>query len=374
MRRPAACFTRWVRRAFEAWRGISWQQSIAVAGLSVAWAMANLFAHVLYSEPEITRWNAVWLTYVVHIVLTGQMLLLAVRAAEQGQERPSVAWYLSAAGAALVVAVGIDVLWFYVFAMEPAGFSGNTPSEEAVHRVITKLGLLLLEGGFAVLIYARFRHARLAQAAFAAAELERATTARQVLASRLSTMQAQVEPRFLFNVLAQVGALYDSDPMAGDRMLDELIVYLRAALPRLRGGGSTVRQEMELTHAYLTLIQVSMASRLAFDFDVPQELQESPFPPMVLLPLIDNATRHGLEPCPLGGRIQVRAQQGINCLTVSVIDGGAGRAEALVEKGGLTTLRERLRGLYADQARLTLTSNHPHGIIATVEIPHENPA
>jgi sensor histidine kinase YesM len=334
--------------------------------------MANLFAHVLYIAPEITGWDAGWSSYVVHMVLTGLMLLLAVRVVEQRQERPGVAEYLSAAVVALVLAVGIDFLWFCVFAMEPAGFSGNTPWEKAVHRVITKSGLLVLEGGFAVLIYARLRQARLVQAAFAEAELERATAARQVLAARLSAMQAQVEPRFLFNALVQVEELYDSNPVAGDRMLDELIAYLRAALPRLRGGGSTLRQEMELIRAYLAIIQVRLGSRLTFEFDVPQEVQDAPFPPMVLLPLIDNALRHGLEPCPLGGRIQVRAEQGINNLRVSVIDGGAGSADALVEKRGLATLRERLRGLYAGQAGLSLASNHPQGIIATVEVPHEN--
>jgi sensor histidine kinase YesM len=371
--RSEAFFTHWVRLAFEACQGISWQQLTTVAVLSLAWAMASLFAHVLYINPEWTRWAIGWSTYVVHIVLTGLMLFLAVRVVEQGQERPSVTHYLSAAMIALVLSIGIDFVWFYLFAMEPAGFFGNTPWEEALHRVIAKSGILVLEGGCAVLIYARLRQARLAQTAFAAAELERATMARHVLASRLSAMQAQVEPRFLFNALAQVDALYDRDLTAGDRMLDELIVYLRAALPRLRGGGSTLRQEMELTRAYLAIIQMRMGSRLAFEFDVPQALQAAHFPPMVLLPLIDNATRHGLEPCPLGGHIQVRAEQSINNLRISVIDSGAGRAETLIEKRGLATLRERLRGLYADQARLTLASNHPQGIIATVEIPHENP-
>ncbi len=362
----------WIRILFETVRRISLRQWLAVAALSAGWALANLFSHVVHTPPEITRWDRNWYEIVAQFMLTGLMLFVAIRLVEH-RGRPTVTRYLWAAAVTLLLAVGIDFLVFYVLAIVPAGFYGNTPQEQAVHRVVAMSGLLFLEGGFGVLIYARLRSARMAQAAFAAAELERTTSARQVLVSRLSALQAQVEPRFLFNALAQVEALYDNDRADGDRMLDQLIAYLRAAIPRLRAKGSTLKDEVELAHAYLSIVQVRMGSRLIPVFDVPSELRIASFPPMVLLPLVDNALRHGLESCPVGGRISVRAQRQGELLQVEVADDGVGHAEALVEGRGLVTLRERLKGLYADKASLTLASNRPRGIVAIVSVPHEIP-
>src|SRR5207302_7225193 len=158
-------------------------------------------------------------------------------------------------------------------------------------------------GGLALAVYVRFRSARLAREAFNAAELERVAASRGVLASRLAAMQARIEPRFLLGTLAQVEALYERDAHAGDRMLDGLIAYLHAALPQLRGQRSTLKQEAQLAESYLRIVQIRMGSRLDFQVDVRPELDDCDFPPMVLLPLIDDALRNGLEPLPHGGTI-----------------------------------------------------------------------
>jgi hypothetical protein len=361
--------TRWLRFALAAPRAIGWRPWLVAAVLSVAWALANLFAHVTAAPPEITRWNLGWTVHVAHMVVTGLLLLWAASLVEHRQAHPRVSSYVGAGAVALLIALGIDFLVFYVLEIDPAGFSGNTPQEQAVHRVIRIGWLLLLEGGLVVLIYARLRIAQRTRAALAAAELERATTTRQVLSSRLSSLQAQVEPRFLFNALADIEALYDTNAVKGERMLHELIAYLRAALPRLRSEGSTLRDEVELVRAFLAVMQVRKSDRLVFDVAVSPELGNASFPPMVLLPLVDNALRHGLEARPLGGRIALRATQQQDRLRVEVADDGTGRASAIVEARGLVTLRERLRGLYADQASLTLASNHPRGIAAIVDVP-----
>ena len=83
-------------------------------------------------------------------------------------------------------------------------------------------------------------------------------------------MQARVEPQFLFNTLAQVRQLYDSDaPLAG-KMLDDLIAYLRAALPHLRESSSTLGKEAALARAYLDIVRVRLGERLAFDIVIPE--------------------------------------------------------------------------------------------------------
>ena len=106
-------------------------------------------------------------------------------------------------------------------------------------------------GGAATFVYTDRRRALAARARMHAAELERARAAKRTLESRLQAMQARVEPQFLFNTLAQVRDLYRADAALGERMLDELIAYLRAAMPKMRDTSSTVGQEIELVRAYL---------------------------------------------------------------------------------------------------------------------------
>ncbi len=135
-------------------------------------------------------------------------------------------------------------------------------------RVVWSAANFGLTGGLALAVYVRFRSARLTREAFNAAELERVDASRKVLASRLAAMQARIEPRFLLGTLAQVEALYDRDSQTGDRMLDALIAYLHAALPRLRSQRSTLGQEVELAESYLRIMQIRMGSRLSFRVDV----------------------------------------------------------------------------------------------------------
>jgi LytS/YehU family sensor histidine kinase len=184
-------------------------------------------------------------------------------------------------------------------------------------------------------------------------------------------MQAQVEPRFLFNTLKHVEDLYESDEEAAERMLDHLIDYLRTALPQLRGDASTVGREMHLADAYLNILKMRMGSRLQVAFDVAPDVADMPLAPMLLLPLIDNAVRHGLEPLPRGGRIDLRARVERGRLSLAVADTGIGDPEALAEGAGLASLRERLVGLHGNAAQLTISRTNPHGMTIAIEVPHE---
>lgn len=117
------------------------------------------------------------------------------------------------------------------------------------------------------------------------AELARADTQREIVASRLEVLQARVEPELLFDALADVRAAYFVDPQTADALLDDLVAYLRAALPQMRGGGSTLGREAALAEAYLHVVPAGRARRLAIHVAVAPELAGDNFPPMVLLPL-----------------------------------------------------------------------------------------
>ncbi len=191
----------------------------------------------------------------------------------------------------------------------------------------------------------------------------------QVTEAKLSALQAQVEPHFLYNTLASVQALTEVDPAQANAMTGHLIQYLRNALPKMRESVSTVGQEIELVRAYLNILQMRMGKRLAFEIAVPAELMEAPFPPLMLPSLAENAIKHGLEPEREGGMVTITAHAEGERLRLVVADTGRGFADTLGTGVGLTNIRERLAALYGDAASLTLEANTPRGVVATIEVP-----
>jgi len=196
----------------------------------------------------------------------------------------------------------------------------------------------------------------------------------RMLQARLSALQAQIEPHFLFNTLANVRRLYETTPERGREMLSCLIDYLRAALPSMRSSSSTLGRELELARSFLTILQMRMGERLQFDIAAEPGLVEAPMPPMVLPTLVENAIKHGLGPLPEGGRIDIRARRAGDDLQIEVRDTGAGFTAAKGSGVGLANTRSRLAGLYGARASLQLAATAPRGVVATLRLPLGEPA
>jgi hypothetical protein len=205
-------------------------------------------------------------------------------------------------------------------------------------------------------------------------EAEYHRMSRQVTEAKLAALQAQVEPHFLYNTLASVQALTEVDPQKAHDMTGHLIQYLRNALPKMRESVSTVGQEVELVRAYLNILQMRMGKRLAFDIEVAPGLGESPFPPLMLPSLVENAIKHGLEPQREGGRVSISIAAVDGPIRAVVADTGRGFGETVGAGVGLANIRERLAALYGDAAHLTLEANEPQGVKATIEIPRTAPS
>jgi len=144
------------------------------------------------------------------------------------------------------------------------------------------------------------------------AELERARSQRDVLAARLQVMQARVEPELLFGALGDVQRAYLKDPLAAGALLDDLIAYLRAALPQMRESGSTLGREVALAEAFLKVVPAGRSGQLAVEVRLAPSLLGTTFPPMVLLPLAHAACEVGpatitieapADPVPDAGRM-----------------------------------------------------------------------
>jgi sensor histidine kinase YesM len=220
----------------------------------------------------------------------------------------------------------------------------------------------------------RFREAH-AAAVLHQAEAARLLMSKHAVEAELKLMQAQVEPHFLFNTLASVQYLTETDPREAGRLLSHLIEYLRAALPQLRASSTTLGKEVGLAAAYLNILKMRMGARLAFTIDVPADLAGHPFPPNLLISLVENAIKHGVEPAADGGNITVVARHEGTQLQVTVTDTGRGDAAAVpVQPGngvGLSNVRERLVALYGAQGSFTLVHGAPGGTHATLSIPFE---
>jgi sensor histidine kinase YesM len=230
----------------------------------------------------------------------------------------------------------------------------------------------LLYWGLAAFAYYCAERSAQRSAALREADLDHRRLETRMLEARLQVMQAQVEPHFLFNTLAHIKRLYETDAKRGRRMLDAFCDYLDAALPQMRGDRSTLGRETAMARAYLETQQVRMGRRLRFEISVPEDLHDVAFPPMMLLSLVENAIKHGLNPLREGGRVEIRAQAHDSALHAAVADTGAGLAGIKSEGGtgiGLSNIRARLVALYGRAARLTIANNTPRGLIATIEIP-----
>jgi hypothetical protein len=203
-------------------------------------------------------------------------------------------------------------------------------------------------------------------------ELEKSELERKALDARLRLLQAQVEPHFLFNTLANVRELVDSGSPQASKVLDTLITYLRAAVPRLQDPSTTLGQELQLVRAYLELMQLRMDDRLQFSVDADPAAERLRCPPTTLLTLVENAIRHGIDPSEEGGRIDVTVRVQEGRVHAEVCDTGAGLRGQVTGLGtGLSSLRERLQLAFGSVADLRLASVQPHGARAVVEFPAE---
>ena len=250
------------------------------------------------------------------------------------------------------------ITWFLVFAF---GVMLKVV-EPAIWFIMLSFGVKVLAGGK--------RKAELV-AKDATAQAGVATLQRRLLEAQLATLQAQVEPHFLFNTLALIGQLIETDPPQAAKIHMHLIEYLRSTLPQMRAsGGGTLRRQVQLSRAYLAIMQARMKERLTVSFDVPDYLEYAPFPPMMLQILIENSIKHGLEPKIEGGHIDVKASLVDGIMQVDVRDNGIGFNMHSDDGVGLANIRERLRLLYDNRAELVIEAPVEGGALASIRIPY----
>jgi sensor histidine kinase YesM len=268
-------------------------------------------------------------------------------------------WVVTIVALSLGSICGLLLSW-WILTGSIRGHTGSLP--------FTAATVLIFGGGASYFFYARARLA-IADAKHKALELEREEGARRVAEAELKLLQAQIEPHFLFNTLSNVLSLIDGDPPRAKRMLLNLTSYLRGSLRRTREGTVTLGEELDLVRAYLEIQAVRMGARLAWEIRCPDDLRELPFAPLLLQPLVENSLKHGLEPKPGGGRVELQVSREADELVLEVRDDGLGLDPHRPPGVGLTNVRGRIEAVSRGQGSLTLRAGAAGGLCARVVLP-----
>jgi len=281
---------------------------------------------------------------------------------------------------ALVMGLGLGVLAddramrFHDSLMAAHGYTApdtpTVPAHTDAHMMVRKLldlsrdllFLLVIGGGFALPAYFSERRRWAEYSRRADTEL------------RLTVLQAQVEPHFLFNTLASVRSLVTTDPARAAQTIDALSRHLRATLPKFRAetgiASSTLAEQFAICASYLELMQLRLGGRLRVDIDLPTAIRDAPFPPLLLISLVENAIKHGVEPKPGAAHVTLRARAlDPASLEVVVEDDGAGFSLGMGEGTGLANVRAQLLTRFGAGASFELTGRATGGVAARIVVP-----
>ena len=281
--------------------------------------------------------------------------------------------------------------------IDQAKETGRSPLGIAMHLATLGTIYFLMGGGLALSGY--FSEQRRLSESQRRAELNALRQRAQHDALKLGVLQAQVEPHFLFNTLASIRSLVKQDPSRAEATLDALVEHLRACMPRLRGQAdaensmldpvpqsaldatleSTLRQQLEICRSYLELMRLRLGERFNYRIAAPDDLLDHGFPPLLLITLVENAIKHGIEPKPGATRVELLAerveQAGAVKLRVRVIDDGAGLQPGSGSGVGLANVRAQLATRFGAEAALSLQPRAEGGAIAELVVPlHSTPA
>ncbi|HEX6795527.1 MAG TPA: histidine kinase [Casimicrobiaceae bacterium] len=378
--RPAAvpldsADTRAVVDAADTARALPWRR--AFAGLSPT-AIAIIFALMMFravgtmidrlvQAKDVDAFIGMMLAMFEALVATGvmaaTMIVIIVAALNLVPGRGPAR--IAALAAAVFVASGLGV-----FLRMACGDWFDAPNWQHIRAFVVYVWpRYFVIGSLLTIVAELYRRERASIALAEQAEVDSVALERDLAAARLQALQAQIEPHFLFNTLANVRRLYEEDGVAGGTMLEMLMRYIEVVLPGVRGGKPTLAREAALIEAYLHIQRVRMGARLAFTVEIPPRLRDAQVPPMMLLTLVENAVKHGLTPSPDGGRIRVTADADRDRLVLTVADTGVGFGSGSGSGIGLANISARLASQFGERAHLSLENNALGGATASIALP-----
>ncbi|MEO5766326.1 MAG: histidine kinase [Casimicrobiaceae bacterium] len=358
-RQDVRVFDHWIYRE----RGWRWVVCMLVGTTLAAWGASHLPLNLSFAEAAVL-FNVV----VLMLAWAGLSAWFGYRKFQGKLPR----FVLATIGLMLLGAAAGGTLKDLAQGRAPLAWFADGASLQ--HVVATALVFALLYASTVAVIASLRNRAYLARCERLEDEARRSELDRRLAESQLRLLQLQIEPHFVFNTLGSAQQLAEKGAPEAARLISDLIRFLRAATPTLRDALTTLRQEADTVTAYLAIMQTRLRGRLAYVIDVPDAVGAEPIPPGMLITLVENAIKHGIEPDPAGGTIvvaaRVEASGDDTCLAITVADTGAGLGSAPPGQGiGLSNIRERLALRYGGRASLDLEENAPRGFRARLRLP-----
>lgn len=351
-----------------------WALLIGVSmGLAAPAAGATLFVDVFWTYMVIVSAGPLLATLVRHAGLpAARERWLVVLAVLAGIGIAFVAEWWASVKMAAAAAEMMDGLGREMPAPSELG-PGQQALAGAINVGFRLMMFALLGGGLALRAY--FSERQRWEESSRRREMKRLHSQKKDSDLRLGMLQAQVEPHFLFNTLASVRALVRQDPALAEFTLDALAAHLRATIPKLRDGeallNSTLGQQLDICESYLALMKLRIGGRLEYAVEAAAHLRSRPYPPLLLITLVENAVKHGIEPSSGAGRIDVRARLDGEALVVEVVDDGVGLQPGTGGGVGLANVREQLAIRYGGDASVRLAGRGGEGARAEIRVPLE---
>jgi len=334
------------------------------AFVTVGWTIQYL----LLSVPAIGLARSMrHLNQVIELDLMTTLLPMPFVAALLNRAPSAGAWRY----ALYALTVVASILWCVY--LEPNGVFSGEWSDGILHHREWLAGLFDSAASVTLLVVAfgYYRTAASASDVLSRAQIDAARLDSELQSARLQLLQAQIEPHFLLNTIANVRTLARLQPSGAMDLIEHLERYFSAALPHIRESDAPLSDETRLVEAYLAIYRVRMGARLSYEVVLPPALAPVSVPTMILLTLVENAIKHGIAPAIEGGFIRVSAGWDNAMLELKVADSGCGLKPSLGTGSGLANCCTRLRLRYGERATLRLDRAEPRGVIATVHIPAE---
>ena len=354
-------------------RGLNVPKFAVVGFIGLLWGLESSAIEPLGDDvPTLWRYLFVPLNYAAQVTLMFTPMLVLITITDNLSSKAGNAVRIALLAAAMLLGALVHAATWMPFGcvlgLNPPGQPNCLVFALSWGKVASFVRAALWGSLFTTLLYF-YKRERDAARALHETHLQRLNAQRQETEARLRSLQAQIEPHFLFNTLAHIQRFYQLNPAQGRMMLRNLIDYLRSALPQMREPESTLGRELALTRAYLNLQQIRMGERLRVEIGVPEQLLDARLPPMMLVTLAENAIKHGLGPRRGGGTLGISAQLIGGRLEVVVTDDGVGLTIGAGTGRGLSNTRARLATMFGADGALSIANSAAGGVRVILMLP-----
>lgn len=239
--------------------------------------------------------------------------------------------------------------------------------QDASGRFVLPFSLFFsFSGVYLMYLWARWFNSR---ADVIEAKLTKDSEARRLTQTRLRLLQAQIEPHFIFNTLSNIIAHAESKPDVATSMLRLLSNLLQLSISRTKERLTTLGGELNIVSTYLEIQSLRMGNKLEWRVDCNSLLRDTPIPPLLIQPLVENAVCHGVEPSPIKCLIEICIYCERDGILIIVRDTGIGLNMTGKSGIGLSNIRARLNYEYGKQASLLILPILPRGVEARIHFP-----